>query len=105
MICNNTKKCLIKNCNDKPTRCNNYKYYYRIHFIRYRIACSILYKKNFIIENDLNKFATLANKIINSKNPKIHYKVGKFIQKFSIVLKNILPDRLYEKILLNYSKN
>ena len=45
MICNNTKKCLIKNCNDKPTRCNNYKYYCSIHFIRYRIACSILYKK------------------------------------------------------------
>ena len=43
--------------------------------------------------------------IINSKNPKIHYKVGKFIQKFSIVLKMILPDRLFEKILLNYSKN
>ena len=49
--------------------------------------------------------STLIYKIINSKNPKIHYKVGKFIQKFSIVLKNILPDRLYEKILLNYSKN
>ena len=47
----------------------------------------------------------LIFKIINSKNPKIHYKVGQFIQKFSIILKNILPDRLYEKILLNYSKN
>ena len=47
----------------------------------------------------------LIYEIINSKNPKIHYKVGKLIQKFSIVLKNILPDRLFEKILLNYSKN
>ena len=47
----------------------------------------------------------LIYNIINSKNPKIHYKVGKFIQKFSIVLKNILPDRLFEKILLYYSKN
>jgi len=47
----------------------------------------------------------LIYKIINSKNPKIHYRVGQFIQKFSIILKNILPDRLYEKILLKYSKN
>ena len=47
----------------------------------------------------------LIYKIINTKNPKIHYKVGQFIQKFSIVLKNILPVRLYEKILLYYSKN
>ena len=49
--------------------------------------------------------STLIYKIINSKNPKIHYRVGQFIQKFSIILKNILPDRIYEKILLYYSKN
>jgi short-subunit dehydrogenase len=47
----------------------------------------------------------LVFKIIKSENPKIHYKVGTFIQKFSIVLKNILPDRLFEKILLYYNKN
>ena len=47
----------------------------------------------------------LIYKIINLKNPKIHYRVGQFIQKFSIVLKMILPDKLFEKILLNYSKN
>jgi NAD(P)-dependent dehydrogenase (short-subunit alcohol dehydrogenase family) len=42
--------------------------------------------------------------IINSANPKIHYKVGSFIQKFSIVLKRILPDKVYEKILMNHYK-
>ncbi len=47
----------------------------------------------------------LIYEIINSKNPKIHYKVGQFIQKFSIILKMILPDRFFEKILLYYSKN
>ena len=47
----------------------------------------------------------LIFKIINSKSPKIHYKVGQFIQKFSIILKFILPDILFEKILLKYSKN
>jgi len=42
--------------------------------------------------------------IINEANPKIHYKVGSFIQKFSIVLKRLLPDKVYEKILMNHYK-
>lgn len=47
--------------------------------------------------------AKKVHSIINAKNPKIHYKVGSFLQKFSIVLKRILPDKWYEKLLLNYS--
>lgn len=43
-------------------------------------------------------------KIINDNNPKIHYKFGDFMQKFSIVLKRILPDRMYEKLLMNHYK-
>lgn len=42
--------------------------------------------------------------IINTKNRKIHYKVGGFMEKFSIVLKRILPDRAYEKLLMNHYK-
>ena len=43
-------------------------------------------------------------KIINTPNPKVHYKVGAFMQKFSIVLKRILPDKVYEKLLRNHYK-
>jgi short-subunit dehydrogenase len=43
-------------------------------------------------------------KIINTKKPKLHYKVGNFMQKFSIALKRILPDRIYEKLLMNHYK-
>jgi len=43
-------------------------------------------------------------KIINTKKPKLHYKVGNFMQKFSIVLKRILPDRIYERLLMNHYK-
>lgn len=43
-------------------------------------------------------------KIINTKKPKIHYKVGDFMQKFSIVLKKMLPDKVYEKLLMNHYK-
>lgn len=43
-------------------------------------------------------------KIIGKKNPKVHYKVGSFMQKFSLVLKKILPDKVYERLLLNHYK-
>ncbi len=43
-------------------------------------------------------------KIINTKHPKVHYKVGTFTQKFSLVLKAILPDKVFEKMLLNHYK-
>lgn len=54
--------------------------------------------------NDTELVALTVYKIINSKNPKIHYKVGAFMQKFSIVLKRILPDKVYERLLLNHYK-
>jgi short-subunit dehydrogenase len=41
-------------------------------------------------------------RIIKDPTPKLHYKVGEFMQKFSIVLKRILPDRLYEKLIMKY---
>lgn len=50
------------------------------------------------------EMAKAIDKIINNNNPKIHYKVGDFMQKFSIVLKRILPDRVYEKLLMNHYK-
>jgi len=50
------------------------------------------------------EMAEAIYKIINTKKPKIHYKVGEFMQKFSIVLKKILPDKVYEKLLMNHYK-
>lgn len=42
--------------------------------------------------------------VMQEENPTIHYKVGAFIQKFSIALKHILPDKWYEKMLLKHYK-
>lgn len=42
--------------------------------------------------------------IIQNPSPNIHYKVGSFLQKFSIVLKRILPDKQYEKMLMKHYK-
>jgi NAD(P)-dependent dehydrogenase (short-subunit alcohol dehydrogenase family) len=60
------------------------------------------------IDEDVNKgndptlVASAIYKIMNTSHPKTHYKVGAFLQKFSIVLKRILPDRVYEKMLLKH---
>ena len=52
-------------------------------------------------ENPL-KMARAVHRIIENTNPKIHYKVGAPMQKFSIVLKRVLPDRVYERMLLKH---
>ncbi len=51
-----------------------------------------------------NEMARAIFAIIQNNNPKIHYKVGAFMQKFSIVLKRILPDKMYERMLMNHYK-
>jgi len=43
-------------------------------------------------------------KIINTDKPKVGYKVGEFLQKFSVVLKHVLPSKVYEKMLMNHYK-
>lgn len=42
--------------------------------------------------------------IIQNPNPDVRYKVGAFMQKFSIVLKRILPGKVYERMLMNHYK-
>ncbi|MCA0133122.1 SDR family oxidoreductase [Winogradskyella alexanderae] len=54
--------------------------------------------------SDPKQMAQAILRIINTSKPKIHYKVGAFMQKFSIVLKRILPDNIYEKLLMNHYK-
>ena len=54
--------------------------------------------------NNPIQVAEKVYRIINTKNPKVHYKVGSFMQKFSIFLKRTLPDKAYEKLLLNHYK-
>lgn len=54
--------------------------------------------------SDPGQMAAAVYAILQNPNPKIHYKVGAFMQKFSIVLKRVLPDKVYEKLLMNHYK-
>ena len=40
--------------------------------------------------------------IIENPSPKVRYRVGAFMQKFSIVLKKVLPSKMYESLLMNH---
>lgn len=53
---------------------------------------------------DPQLMASAIEKIIHTRTPRIHYKVGGFLEKFSIVLKRILPDKAYQKLLMNHYK-
>jgi NAD(P)-dependent dehydrogenase (short-subunit alcohol dehydrogenase family) len=67
---------------------------------------SILKEMNGHVESgsNPNEMAESVFAVIQNPNPKIHYKVGAFMQKFSIVLKRVLPDKMYEKMLMNHYK-
>jgi len=54
--------------------------------------------------NDPMEVAHKIYDILQEKNPGIHYKVGSFLQKFSIVLKKLLPEKRYEKMLKKHYK-
>jgi NAD(P)-dependent dehydrogenase (short-subunit alcohol dehydrogenase family) len=40
--------------------------------------------------------------IIENRQPRLHYRVGPFLQKISVGLKAVLPDRVFERILLRF---
>ena len=54
--------------------------------------------------NDPIEIALKVAALLRKKTPKPHYIVGSFLQKFSIVLKKILPQKAYEKLLKNHYK-
>jgi NAD(P)-dependent dehydrogenase (short-subunit alcohol dehydrogenase family) len=51
-----------------------------------------------------NLMAKSVHSIMQKSNPKVHYKVGDMTQKFSVILKHILPDKVFEKLLLKHYK-
>lgn len=62
------------------------------------------------IDQDVNQggdpqdVAKKIYRIIQRKKPKVHYRVGLPLQRFSIFLKDILPGKTYERLLKNHYK-
>ena len=49
-----------------------------------------------------NDFARMVHKIIIRKKRNVHYSSGSFLQKLSLLLKRILPDTVFEKMIKNH---
>jgi short-subunit dehydrogenase len=69
------------------------------------------YKKSLeLIDEDVDTgkdpiiLAQKVHSIIQTSRPKVNYKSGAFLQCFSVTLKHILPQKLFEKILLKHYK-
>ncbi|MGB5821586.1 MAG: SDR family oxidoreductase [Saonia sp.] len=73
------------------------------YFQKYSDTLAMINEDVHSAENPI-KVAEKVYEIIRTKKPKVHYKVGAFMQKFSLSLKKILPDKVYEKLLLNHYK-
>lgn len=54
-------------------------------------------------ENPIEVAQTIF-RIIQQEKPKVHYKVGSVLQKFSVFLKGILPDKVFENMLAKHYK-
>jgi NAD(P)-dependent dehydrogenase (short-subunit alcohol dehydrogenase family) len=54
--------------------------------------------------SDPVQMAKAIHRIIETPNPNVRYKVGSFIQRVSVFLKNNLPGRMYEKMLMKHYK-
>jgi NAD(P)-dependent dehydrogenase (short-subunit alcohol dehydrogenase family) len=48
------------------------------------------------------EMARKIHRVIQKSSPSVRYKVGAFMQKFSIVLKRLLPSKWYERLLMNH---
>lgn len=53
---------------------------------------------------DPDQVARKVYRILQKQHPKVHYTVGSPLQRFSLFLKRLLPDKLYERLLLNHYK-
>ncbi|MBC2840732.1 SDR family oxidoreductase [Robiginitalea sp. SC105] len=54
--------------------------------------------------NDPMEVARKIHGILQKKNPKVHYAVGSPMQRFSLSLKRLLPDKIFERLLLKHYK-
>ena len=70
-----------------------------------------IYKKNLATINEHvksgispNIIAKKIGIILTKNSPKVHYRIGSPLQKFSVVLKGILSSKIFEKLLILFYK-
>lgn len=54
--------------------------------------------------NDPGEVGRKVYRILQKKHPRVHYSVGSPMQRLSLTLKRILPDKIFERLLLKHYK-
>lgn len=73
------------------------------YYATYKLSLDLMNEDVDKGENPI-KLAKAVYAIINSNAPKVNYKSASFLQGFSVTLKHLLPQKLFEKILLKHYK-
>lgn len=82
----------------------------RIHSSTSKYYQNQMRKLNEIIDKEVEegtapeKLIPVIEKFIHKRNLKPHYNIGKRIQTFSVTLKRVIGQRMFEKLLARYSK-
>lgn len=70
--------------------------------VSYGSALDAIHQSDADSSAALSKVAKKVYEIARTADPKVHYKVGKPLERFAIVLKRLLPDKTYEKLLIKH---
>ncbi len=86
-----------------PNRYHTPVYENSVYKEAYKFNLDLINRDIFLGKNPI-ELALKIHQIIETKKPKMHYKIAGSLEKFSIVLKRILPSRVYEKLLMSHYK-
>lgn len=70
---------------------------------KYQLSLDLMNNHVDIGQNPL-LMAEEIYKVMQNPSPNVHYKQATFLQRFSIVLKRLFPDKWYERMLMNHYK-
>jgi short-subunit dehydrogenase len=101
----------IKVCSVQPgdirTNINDHRIMYAKKDSAYKSSfgrCSQIINNDVLVALEPDYFAERIFRIIRSKKIKRAYVLGRPMQKLTILLRNILPDSLFERIIMGYYK-
>lgn len=99
----NIKVCTVAP-GDVATNINNNRLHTNIENTAYPTYKSVVVQINNEVSHGISpmKIGKKIQHIINTKQPLLHYRVATPMQRFSVVIKRIMPGRWFEKLIMNH---
>lgn len=99
----NIKVCTVAP-GDVSTNINSNRIHTNTKQTAYKSYESVLNQINSEVSNGIDpvKIGKKIQHIINTKTPLLHYRVATPMQRFSVIIKRIMPGRWFEKLIMNH---